>query len=93
MALRRDVPVPCPKEWFHLDDHDTEPLGKTLTFRLSSFIRFMDEMIFSSVETLLQVVVELPTKEVIQVATVQYIAGQSHGNSVLNYLQRHGATI
>ncbi|PUU81782.1 fatty acid synthase beta subunit dehydratase [Tuber borchii] len=93
MASSRDVAVLRSKEWFHLDDPDTELLGKTLTFRLSSIIRFKDEKIFSSVETLGQVLVELPTKEVIQVASVQYIAGQSHGNPVIDYLQRHGTSI
>ncbi|PUU78407.1 fatty acid synthase beta subunit [Tuber borchii] len=93
MASSRGVAVLRSKEWFHLDDPDTELLGKTLTFRLSSFIQFKDEKIFSSVETLGQVLVELPTKEVIQVASIQYIAGQSHGNPVIDYHQRHGTSI
>src|SRR5207237_9210286 len=93
MAPSRGVAVLRSKEWFHLDDPGTELLGQTLTFRLSSFIRFKDEKIFSSVETLGQVLVELPTKEVIQVASVEYITGQSHGNPVVDYLQRHGTSI
>ncbi|RPB05353.1 hypothetical protein L873DRAFT_1785580 [Choiromyces venosus 120613-1] len=80
-------------EWLHLDDPDTGPLGQTITFRLSSFIRFRDKKIFSSVETLGRVLVELPTKWVIQVASVEYITGQSHRNPVIDYLQRHGTSI
>jgi len=71
MASSRDVAVLRSEEWFHLDDSDTKPFGKTLTFRLSSFIRFKDEKIFSSVQTLGKVLVELPTKEAIQVTSVQ----------------------
>ena len=93
MASSRDVAVLRSKEWFHIDDPSTKLLGKTLTFGLSSFIRFKDEKIFSSDETRGQLLVELSTKEVIQVASVQYIAGQSHGNPVIDYLQRQGTSI
>lgn len=93
LTSHKDVAVLRSKEWFHLDDPDTELLNKTLTFRLSSFIRFKSEKVFSSVETIGQVLIELPTKEVIQVASVEYSAGQSHGNPVIDYLQRHGSSI
>ena len=93
MASRRDAAVLPSKEWFHLDDPDTKLLGKTLTFRLSSFIRFKDEKNPSSVQTLGQALDELPAKEVIQAASVQYITGQSHGNPVTDYLQRHGTSL
>lgn len=93
LTSHKDVAVLRSKEWFHLDDPDTELLNKTLTFRLSSFIRFKSENVFSSVETVGQVLIELPTKEVIQVASVEYNAGQSHGNPVIDYLQRHGSSI
>ncbi len=36
---------------------------------------------------------ELPTKEIIQVASVEYEAGVSHGNPVIDYLERHGSSI
>ncbi|KAG0124160.1 hypothetical protein HOY82DRAFT_635226 [Tuber indicum] len=49
-------------------------------------------LVFSSVETLRQVLVELPTQEAMQVASVQYIMVKSHGNSVINYRQRHGTS-
>ena len=70
MASSGDVAVLRSKEWFLIDDPINKLLGKTLTFGLSSFIRFKDEKIFSFVETRGQVLVELSTKEVIQVASV-----------------------
>ncbi|KAG0124699.1 hypothetical protein HOY82DRAFT_617714 [Tuber indicum] len=68
MASSRDVSVFRSKEWFHLHDPDTELLEKTLTFRLSNFIRFGDDKILGHVETLGQVLVELPTDVVTRVA-------------------------
>jgi len=39
------------------------------------------------------VLVELPTKQVIQVASGQYIAGRSHGNQIIDHLIRHSSSI
>ncbi|KAH8145050.1 uncharacterized protein LAJ45_10961 [Morchella importuna] len=93
LTSSKDVAVLKSKEWFQLDEPETELLNKTLTFRLSSFIRFKSEKVFSSVETVGEVLIELPTKEIIQVASVVYDAGQSHGNPVIDYLERHGSSI
>ncbi|KAG0136474.1 hypothetical protein HOY82DRAFT_69800 [Tuber indicum] len=93
MILCRDITVLASKEWFPLHDPDSKPLGKTLMFRLSSFIRFQDERIFSSVETLGHVAVELPTEEVLRVASLQRITGQGHRNPVIDYLQCHGTSV
>ena len=93
LATTRDVAVLRSKEWFHLDQCDVELLGKTLTFRLESLIRFRNKAIFSHVRTVGQVLLELPTKEIIQVASVDYDAGTSHGNPVIDYLQRNGTSI
>jgi fatty acid synthase subunit beta len=93
LSSTKDVAVLRSKEWFHLDDEDVDLLDKTLTFRLSSFIRYKNQTVFNSVQTMGQVLLELPSKEIIQVATVDYSAGQSHGNPVLDYLQRHGKSI
>lgn len=89
----KEVAALTSREWFQLDDPNVELLNKTLTFRLSSFIRYSGKSSFSSVETIGQVLVELPTKEIIQVASVEYSAGDSLGNPVLDYLQRHGSSI
>ena len=89
----KDVAVLQSKEWFRLDEPDVELLGQTLTFRLQSLVRFQNQTVFSSVETIGQVLLELPTKEVIQVASVEYEAGVSRGNPVIDYLERHGSSI
>lgn len=93
LASAKDVAVLCSKEWFQLDDPSLDLLGKTLTFRTESFVRFKNKTVFSSVETEGQVLLELPTKEVIQVATVKYEAEESHGNPVIDYLERNGTPI
>ncbi|KAH0563492.1 beta subunit of fatty acid synthetase [Trichoglossum hirsutum] len=93
LGSAKDVAVLRSKEWFRLDDPETELLDKTLTFRLLSLVRFKNKTVFSSVETLGQVLLELPTKEITQVATVDYQAGVSNGNPVIDYLQRYGSSI
>ena len=89
----RDVAILRSKEWFRLDEPDVELLGQTLTFRLQSLIRFKNQSVFSHVQTVGQVLLELPTKEIIQVASVDYEAGNSHGNPVIDYLERNGTSI
>ena len=89
----KDVAVLKSKEWFHMDEPDIDLLGQTLTFRLQTLVRFKNQSVFESVETVGQVLLELPTKEVIQVASVEYDAGSSHGNPVVDYLERHGQSI
>ncbi|KKA25346.1 [Acyl-carrier-protein] S-acetyltransferase [Rasamsonia emersonii CBS 393.64] len=93
LGSTKDVAVLRSKEWFRLDDPDVELLGQTLIFRLQSLVRFKNKTVFSSVQTIGQVLLELPTKEIIQVASVDYEAGLSHGNPVIDYLQRHGSAI
>ncbi|XXG94116.1 beta subunit of fatty acid synthetase [Hypoxylon texense] len=89
----KDVAVLKSKDWIQFDNNDIELLGQTLTFRLQSFYKFKNKTVFSSVETRGQVLLELPTKEIIQVASVDYEAGSSHGNPVVDYLERHGSSI
>jgi len=93
LATSKDVAVLRSKEWFNFDEPDHELLGQTLTFRLESLIRFKNNTVFSRVQTSGQVLMELPTKEIIQVASVEYEAGVSHGNPVVDYLERHGSSI
>ena len=93
LATVQDVAVLRSKEWFRLDEPGVDLLGKTLTFRLQSLIRFKNAAILRNVETLGEVLLELPTKEVIQVASIEYTAGVSHGNPVIDYLERHGQSI
>ena len=89
----KDVAVLRSKEWFNVDEPDIELLNQTLTFRLQTLVHFKNKTVFSSVETIGEVLLELPSKEVIQVASVDYQAGVSHGNPVIDYLQRYGSSI
>ncbi|KAL7933753.1 beta subunit of fatty acid synthase [Trichoderma chlorosporum] len=95
LATTKDVAVLRSKQWFALDEipNEINLLGQTLTFRLQSLVRFKNKSVFSSVETRGQVLLELPTKEIIQVASVDYEAGESHGNPVIDYLERHGTLL
>lgn len=96
LATTKDVAVLKSKEWFQLVDNalDMDLLGKTLTFRLETLVKFKSKGVFQEVETRGQVELELPTKEIVQVASVDYShTGSSHGNPVIDYLQRNGASI
>ncbi|KAG0133076.1 hypothetical protein HOY82DRAFT_605111 [Tuber indicum] len=52
-----------------------------------------DERIFSFVETLGHVPVELPMEEVVRVASLRRITGQGHRNPVIDYLQCHSTSV
>ncbi|KAK9464500.1 acyl transferase domain-containing protein [Lipomyces arxii] len=89
----KDVAVLRSKDWFELNDPLMDLLGQTLTFRLESFITYQDKTVYSTVRTTGQILLELPTHEIIQVGSVSYEAHDSHGNPVVDYLERHGSTI
>ena len=91
LGSSKDVAVLQSKEWFKLEDTDIDLLDQTLVFKLQTLTRFKNKNVFSSVQTLGKVELELPTKEIIQIASVEYEAGTSYGNPVLDYLQRNGA--
>ncbi|RLV90824.1 Fatty acid synthase subunit beta [Spathaspora sp. JA1] len=88
----KDLAVLKSKEWFHLTK-DVELLNQTLTFRCESTYKFKTADVYSSIKTLGQIYLELPTKEVVQVGQVDYEAGVSFGNPVVDYLSRNGKTI
>lgn len=90
LASTKDVAVLQSKEWFKMGDVDVDLLGQTLVFKLQTLVRFKNKTVFSSVQTLGKVELELPSKEVVTVAEVEYEAGTSLGNPVLDYLQRNG---
>lgn len=93
LATSKDVAILRSKEWFNLEEPDSELLDKTLTFKLESLIRYKNKTAFSSVQTMGEVLLELPTKEIIQIASVEYESGMSYGNPVIDYLQRNGSAI
>lgn len=89
----RDVAVLKSKEWFHLLDESTNLLGETLTFECKSQVSYKNESVFSSVTTTGVALLELPSKEVVQVAEILYEAGETHGNPVVEYLTRVGSSL
>ena len=93
LASSKDVAVLRSKEWFNLDESEVDLLNQTLTFRLQTLVYFKDKTRFKSVETVGEVLLELPTKEMLQVASVDYRAGESYGNPVVDYLERYGSSI
>jgi len=93
LASYKDVAVLRSKEWFKLENEEIELLGQTLVFKLKSLVRYKNKTVFSSVQTVGNVELELPTKEVIKVASVEYEAGASYGNPVLDYLTRNGSAL
>lgn len=88
----KDLAILRSKEWFHLEK-DVDLLDQELTFRCESTYNFKSAEVYSSILTIGQVYLELPTKEVIQVGSVDYEAGRSYGNPVIDYLSRNGTTI
>jgi fatty acid synthase subunit beta len=93
LATSKDVAILRSKEWFNLDEPDIELLNKTLTFKLESFMGYKNKTAFSQVQTIGEVLLELPSKEIIQIASVDYSSGPSYGNPVLDYLKRNGSAI
>lgn len=92
LTTAKDVAVLKSKEWFH-SDSETVLLGKVLRFRLTSVYKYKSEDVYSYVSTSGAVCYELPTKEAKKVADVEYIAGESFGNPVIEYLSRNGKPI
>lgn len=88
----KDLAILRSKEWFHLEQ-DVELLNQILTFRCESTYKFKAAGIYSSIKTVGGVFLELPTKEVIQVGSIDYEAGVSYGNPVIDYFSRNGNTI
>ena len=93
LATSRDVAVLRSKEWFQLENFDIDLSNQVLEFKLQSLVRFKNQKVYSSVETQGEVLLELPTKEVIQIASVEYNAGTSYGNPVTDYLERYGSVV
>lgn len=89
----KDLAVLKSKEWFLLNDEETDLLNKTLTFEIETEVTYKNKTVFNSVKSSGKVLLELPTKEIIEVGEVEYEAGSSHGNPVIDYLTRNGSAI
>lgn len=92
LELAKDVAILRSKEWFHMEK-DIDLLHKSLTFRCESTYKFKTANIYASINTTGKAFLELPSKEVVQVATIDYEAGTSYGNPVIDYFSRNGSTI
>ncbi|CUM64807.1 uncharacterized protein PRCAT00002420001 [Priceomyces carsonii] len=88
----KDLAILRSKEWFELEK-DLDLMGKVLTFRCESTYKFKSANVYSSIRTTGKAYLELPTKEIIEVGSINYEAGKSYGNPVTDYLARHGSTI
>lgn len=89
----KDSAVLRSKEWFQLDDEEIDLLGKTLSFQTETEVTFKNASVFSSVKCQGKILMELPTKETVEIGLVDYEAGESHGNPVIDYLSRNGSTL
>ncbi|CCF56008.1 hypothetical protein KAFR_0A05730 [Kazachstania africana CBS 2517] len=89
----KDISVLQSKEWFHLDDEEIDLLGKNLTFEMESEVTFNSANVFSSVKCYGPIKMELPTKEKIEIGFVDYDAGESYGNPVIDFLSRNASTL
>ncbi|SCW01843.1 LAFE_0E08482g1_1 [Lachancea fermentati] len=93
ISSAKDIAVLRSKEWFQLDDDEIDLLGKTLTFETETEVTFKNETVFNSVKCEGTIKMELPTKETVEIGVVDYEAGESHGNPVVDYLSRNGSTL
>ena len=81
------------RSWFHPHDSNVDLLHKVLIFRLESVIHFKSKDTFSDVETTGIVFFQSSTGDHQEVGTVDYRAGKSRGNPVIDYLEHHGSPI
>ncbi|KAG2217921.1 hypothetical protein INT45_012584 [Circinella minor] len=92
----KDIAVLKSKEWVEwteeLENYELSP-GSTLIFRLNTEVKYKNKSIFASVKTEGTVSMQISTKEFVQVGKIEYEAGESHGNPVIEYLKRHGQEI
>ncbi|KAI8993220.1 fatty acid synthase [Pilobolus umbonatus] len=92
----KDIAVLQSKEWMQWTDalktHQLTP-GCSLIFRLNTAVKYKNKKIFSSIKTYGTVVIEVSTKEFVEIAKVDYEVGESHGNPVIEYLKRHAQEI
>ncbi|KAG5463105.1 MAG: YKL182Wp-like protein, partial [Olpidium bornovanus] len=92
-ASRKDVEVLKSKPWLRWNaDGSALAPGAVLIFRLETFAQNGSNKVFSKVNTEGTVWLKT-TRDVIEVARVDYEAADVHGNIVLEYLARNGSSI
>lgn len=80
------------KSWFEWND-DSIPVDGTLTFKTKTELRYKDKSTYSSVKVSGAAFIRSSTKQLVQVATIDYEAHNAHGNPVVEYLKRHGKAV
>jgi fatty acid synthase subunit beta len=88
-----DVAVLKSKGWLQLDDPDVNLLGLRLVFRLENTLQFKASNIYSRINTTGSITVELPSQPDRLIGRVDLVSGASHGNEVMDYLDRVGSVI
>jgi fatty acid synthase subunit beta len=82
------------KPWMKFVDPKADLLGQRLVFQLQSLIRYETATTWRAVETFGQVFIQGPSSKRPKLyATVQYHAGSSTRNPVMEYPQRHGSPV
>ena len=92
----KEIAILKSKDWIHWSDIPEEHqvvAGKSLIFRLKTEIRYKNNNVYSSVKTSGTVKMQVSTKEFVEVAVIEYEAGESHGNPVTDFLKRHAQEI
>ena len=93
LRTEKDVTRLKSRQWFCPEIPRLDLLNTTITFHLESMIHYESKDVFSSVEVTGQVFSDSSTSEVLKIAQINYHAGHSHGNPVIDYLERHGSQI
>ncbi|KAI9021639.1 fatty acid synthase [Phycomyces nitens] len=92
----KDIAVLMAKEWVdwneEFENYELTP-GCSLIFRLNTELKYKNKKVFSSVKTTGTVSMQVSTKEIVEIGMVDYEAGESHGNPVIEYLKRNGKEI
>ncbi|KAI9088332.1 hypothetical protein DFS34DRAFT_701418 [Phlyctochytrium arcticum] len=95
LSSRKDIEVLQSKSWLKWDDvASKEKLapGAVLIFRLETYAQNRDAKVLAKVRTTGSISLKT-TRETITVGRVEHEATNVHGNIVLEYLNRHGASI
>jgi fatty acid synthase subunit beta, fungi type len=83
------------KKWFELEGEGVDLVGQTVVFKLVSLTTFGGELDFASVKTVGSVLLDGTASAAVpfRIASVNYEAGPSRGNPVLEYLRRTGSPV
>lgn len=83
------------KPWVQLslEDPESDLVGKTVEFHLTTTNFFKDKDTFDITCSNGEILMQRPSQSSIKVGTIKHKAGGSKSNAAMSYLQRHGASI